>query len=273
MKPLEITRPIVRYHGGKFMLADWIISHFPEHKGYTETFGGGGSILLKKRRSYFEVYNDLDGEIVNLFRVVRDHGPELLTAIELTPFSRIELELAYMLSDDPIEQARRSIYRSFAGFGSAAATGQATGFRANSNRSGTTPARDWRNYPNCIPAIIERLRGVIIENKDAFTIAKQHDGPKILHYFDPPYMPETRAKKWAMKSYRHEMTIEQHETLLTNIQDLKGYSIVSGYDSPLYNDMLTGWFKTSRAALADGALKRTEVLWISPNTPLKNSLF
>jgi DNA adenine methylase len=263
----------VRYHGGKYILAPWIISTFPEHKGYTEVFGGGGSVLLKKRRSYFEVYNDLDGEIVNIFRMVRDRGDELIALLELTPFSREELNLSYEPSLDPLEWARRSIFRSMAGFGSAAATGQKTGFRANSNRSGTTPALDWRNFPGAIPAIIERLRGVIIENKDYYEILKQHDAPKVLHYLDPPYMPETRNKKWAEKSYRHELTPDQHGLFLTRAQSLEGYAIISGYDTELYNDTLKGWHKITRAALADGARKRTEVLWLSPNTPIANQLF
>ena len=270
----QVTRPIVRYHGGKFILADWIISFFPDdHKGYTEVYGGGGSVLLKKRRSYFEVYNDLDGEIVNIFRTVRDFGPELITKIELTPFSREELKLSYQPCDDQIERARRAIYRSMAGFGSAAATGQVTGFRANSNRSGTTPALDWRNFPGSIPAIIERLRGVIIENKDAWDILKQHDAPRVLHYLDPPYKQSTRNPKWAEKSYRHEMNDTQQETMLTNIKTLLGYVILSGYESELYNDLLPGWHKVTRKAMADGARARVEVLWLSPNTPLQNKLF
>ena len=271
---MEVTRPIVRYHGGKFLLADWIISFFPEtHRGYTECFGGGASVLLKKRRSYFEVYNDLDGEIVNIFTMLRDRGEELLNKIELTPFSRTELELCYTPTDDPLEWARRSIFRSFSGFGSAATTGKRTGFRANSNRSGTTPALDWRNFPNAIPALIERFRGVIIEDQDALKIILQHDAPKVLHYLDPPYKAETRSKKWALKSYRHELTDAMHETLLNNIQDLKGQVVISGYENELYSDLLKKWHKVKKKTHADGGLTRTECLWISPNTPLKNTLF
>src|ERR1019366_6851067 len=99
-------RPIVRYHGGKWMLAPWIISHFPPHQIYVEPFGGGGSVLLRKSRCFAEIYNDLDGEIVNVFRVARDHGPELLRRMELTPFSRVEFFDSYEPTEDPIEQAR-----------------------------------------------------------------------------------------------------------------------------------------------------------------------
>lgn len=134
-------RPIVRYHGGKWKLAPWITSHFPAHRVYVEPFGGGGSVLIRKPRSYAEVYNDLDHEIVNVFRVARDRGAELQRALELTPFSRDDFILSYEPADDPLEQARRTIARSFMGFGSAAACGEISGFRANSSRSGTTPVR------------------------------------------------------------------------------------------------------------------------------------
>jgi len=117
-----MARPLVRYHGGKWKLAPWILSHFPQHRCYVEPFGGGASVLLRKPRSYAEVYNDLSGEIVNLFRVACDRGDELVRACELTPFARDEFIETWKPSPDPLEQARRTIARSFMGFGSAAAT-------------------------------------------------------------------------------------------------------------------------------------------------------
>jgi DNA adenine methylase len=169
------TRPVLRYHGGKWMLADWIISHFPKHRIYVEPYGGAGSVLLQKSRCYAEVYNDLDAEIVNVFRVMRDSEQAnlLRSQLELTPFSRIEYRLSFQVCDDPIEQARRSIMRSMMGFGSNALCREVkSGFRANSNRRGTTPARDWVNYPSLVDSFVERLRGVVIENKRAAEIIK-----------------------------------------------------------------------------------------------------
>src|SRR3954470_1229963 len=129
----SVERPILRYHGGKWLLAPWILSHFPAHRVYVEPFGGAASVLLQKERSYAEVYNDLDGEVVNVFRVARDRGAELRRALELTPFSRDDFLLAYRLSPNALERARRTVARSFMGFGSAAACGEVSGFRANSN--------------------------------------------------------------------------------------------------------------------------------------------
>ena len=171
------TRPICRYHGGKWILADWIIGYFPKHRVYVEPFGGAGSVLLQKPRCYAEIYNDLDGEMVNLFRMVRDRGSELRRLLELTPFARDEYRLSFDVCEDPMELARRTMVRSFMGFGSNALCRDIkSGFRSNSNRSGTVPAHDWRNFPTAMDGLIERLRGVCIENADASEIMRRHDG-------------------------------------------------------------------------------------------------
>lgn len=262
------ARPIVRYHGGKWMLAPWIIGHFPSHRVYVEPFGGGASVLLRKPRSYAEIYNDLDGEIVNVFRVARDRGEELTRALELTPFARVEFKASYQTSGDALEQARRTILRSFAGFGSAAACGETSGFRSASNRSGTTPAHDWRNYPEALRTTIERLRGVVIEHRDALDCMRNHDGAETLHYCDPPYVHTTRSEKTrgtiTRKAYKHEMTDVEHETLGEQLHDLAGMVVVSGYRCDLYDRVFDDWHRIDRAALADGARSRVESLWLNP---------
>jgi DNA adenine methylase len=254
-----LKRPIMRWHGGKWRLAPWIISHFPEHRVYVEPFGGAGSVLLRKSRSYAEVYNDLDGEAVNLFRVVRDRGDELRELLELTPFARTEFIESYEPSSDPLEQARRTCARSFMGFGSNSHN-RKTGFRSNSNRNGTTPAHDWANYPAALDAIIERLRGVVIECRDAKEVIAAHDSHETLTYVDPPYVAGTRDKG---SDYKFEMSDSDHIDLAMFLSDAKGMVIVSGYESKIYDDIYRGWKKVTRAALADGARKRVEVLWIN----------
>lgn len=264
---MTMTRPLVRYHGGKWRLAPWIVGHFPAHRVYTEAFGGGGSVLLRKPRSYAEIYNDLDGEIVNLFCVARDHGEQLAQLCELTPFARAEFAVAYEPCSDPIEQARRTLVRSYMGFGSAAISGQATGFRANSNRSGTTPAHDWMNYPDCLRNVVQRLRGVVIENRDALDVMRAHDGPQTLHYVDPPYVHDTRAMRTRAPAYRHEMSDAQHKDLAAGLHALRGPVIVSGYRCELYDAAFDGWRRIDCAAHADGARDRVESLWLSPRVP------
>jgi DNA adenine methylase len=265
------TRPLLRWHGGKWRLAPWIISYFGPHRTYVEPFGGGWSVGLRKRPCYAEVWNDLDGELANLFRVLRDRGQaeELVRILRLTPFARDEFNAAYELAADPLERARRLIVRSYMGHGSDGSSGiYRTGFRANSNRSGTTPAHDWANYPDCLRVVIERVSRVVLENRDALDVMLTHDGPETLHYVDPPYVKATRTRANRRPDnggvYRHELTDDQHEALLTMLLVLEGMVVLSGYHSEIYDAALGGWLRVERASHADGARKRVEVLWLNP---------
>lgn len=288
------TRPILRYHGGKWRLAPWIIAHFPPHRVYVEAFGGGASVLLRKPRAYAEIYNDLWGDVVDLFRVLRcpKKAAELERRIRLTPFAREEYAsatpTAFAAAADDIERARILIFRSFAGFGSNAhCLSRNTGFRSNSNRTHTTPAHDWANYPNQIGAFVERLQGCVIENRDALDVMRQQDSPDTLHYVDPPYVHSTRSLRnpYDLKygGYAFELTDEQHAELAEGLNSLSGMVLVSGYPSPLYARIYTGWWRVDAVALADGARERTESLWLNPaatarldaarSAPVQQSLF
>lgn len=253
------TRPLLRWHGGKWLLSPWIISNMPSHRVYVEPFGGAASVLMRKPRSYAEIYNDLDDEVVNLFRVLRsDDAQRLVNMVRLTPFAATEFFAAYEPSDCAVERARRTIVKSFMGFGSNGVH-KATGFRSNSNRSGTTPARDWINYPDALAAVVDRLLGVIVLHRDAREVMAAHDGPETLHYVDPPYVFDTRTD--AGHDYAHELTDGDHADLLKFLMGLKGKVMLSGYPCALYEQTLTGWTRIEKAALADGARKRVEVLW------------
>jgi DNA adenine methylase len=264
-------RPILRWYGGKWKLAPWIISYFPRHRVYVEPFGGAGSVLLRKKRSYSEVWNDLDGEAVNLFRVLRDadQASRLIEQLRLTPFARDEFDGAYDESSCPVERARRLIVLSYMGYGANAHARVPTGFRANSNRSGTTPAHDWANYPDALVLAVERLRGVVIENRDAKEVMTAHDGPDTLHYVDPPYLWSTRGQgnlyDVAYRGYAVELSDDDHAELLTFLRALQGGVVLSGYPSALYDSVLTDWRRIETRALADGARERTEVLWLNPS--------
>lgn len=264
----KVKRPILRYHGGKWRLAPWIISYFPEHRFYIEPFGGVASVLLRKPRSFSEVYNDLDGDLVNLLTVLRDEHQriKLIEQLKLTPFSRDEFERAVEPSDDVVENARRTIVRSFMGYGSAATNkNHITGFRSRSHRTAATAGRDWLNYPAALHQLGERLRGVIIERRDALSLIEYHDNAEALFYIDPPYIHETRHQG-SERCYVHDMSVAEHEKLLEKILQLEGQVVISGYEHELYCDYLKGWKKETRAAAIDGKGKRIEVLWIKDNS-------
>jgi DNA adenine methylase len=274
----KVTRPILRYHGGKWRLAPWIITHFPAHRVYVEPYGGAGSVLMRKPRAYAEVYNDAWGTVVNVFRVLRDpvQAAELERQLRLTPFARDEFaETGDEYLDGitaPIELARRTILGSYAGFGSAATNARfATGFRANSNRSGSTPAHDWASYPDCIRAFAERLQGVVLENRPAVDVIRQHDSPDTLHYIDPPYPHNTRNFKRSNASYAHEITDDDHRALAEVLRSVKGMVCISGYHCDLYdNELYPDWHTAEKSTYGDGAVHRTEVLWM--NYPIRRLL-
>ena len=263
------TRPALRYHGGKWMLAPWIIGFFPAHRVYAEPFAGAASVLLRKPRSYAEVYNDLDGEVCNLFRVLRDEdlAPKLAEQLRLTPFAREEFLGAYVATDEPVERARRTVIRSFMGFGTTTLRHSRTGFRSKGLRAGQPPQVDWTNYPGHVDQLTNRLRGVVIENRPAEDLIRHQDSQETLFYADPPYVHDTRSSiktgSHAGTAYRHEMTDEDHTRLAEVLTAARGMVVLSGYHSPLYDELYAGWERRERECLSDGAQPRTEVLWLN----------
>lgn len=266
----EIRGPALRYHGGKFRLAPWIKQFFPPHVTYVEPFGGAAGVLLQKQRSYAEVYNDLDGDIVNFFRVLRDPAMrnQLLELVSITPYAREEFDEAWGETNDPVERARRTAIRAQMGFGSAGATKGATGFRIDTRRAYGTAQHLWAEYPQAIAAVGQRFQGVLLENRPAIEVMQQHDRNDTLHFVDPPYLLSTRVLQANGKGYyRHEMKDDDHQELLRVLLELEGMVVVSGYESDLYNDMLSGWetFQTkSRISAGRGTALRTGVVWINP---------
>lgn len=268
---MEVKSPALRYHGAKFRLAPWILKHFPPHRCYVEPFGGAAGVLLQKERCYAEVYNDLDGEIVNFFRVLRDpaRAEQLLSQLELTPYARAEFDLSYEPTADSIEAARRTAIRACMGFGSAGATKGQTGFRCDTTRAYSTAQHLWARYPAGLRAVIERLQGVLIENRPALDVIRQHDAPDTLHFVDPPYLHETRVLQGAGTKgyYRHEMTDADHTELLSALRVAKGMVVLCGYPSALYDDALPEWTTASKAARISagrGTGLRTEQIWMNP---------
>jgi DNA adenine methylase len=216
----EVTRPALRYHGGKFRLAPWILEFFPPHKVYCEPYGGAASVMLLKPRVGAECYNDLDSRVVNLFRVLRDPDKalELQRRVALTPFARDEFEWSYEPIVDELDDAHKLVVRSFMGHGSDSATrGCRTGFRTKITDGRVLPAVEWSSWSDAIPALTRRMRGVLIENREATWVIERMDGPGTLHFVDPPYVHSTRSaltgRSAKTHGYRHEMDDQAHRQL------------------------------------------------------------
>ena len=217
------------------------------------------------------MYNDLDGQVVNFFRVIRDPETrqQLIDALEHTPYARAEFEAAKLdVGDDPVEQARCLAIRALMGFGSAGATKKSTGFRIYTKKMFSLAMQTWSDYPNRLDIIGERFSGVLIENRPALEVILRHDTPETLHYVDPPYMFQTRFKGADKRTiYRHEMSDDEHVELLDTLNGLKGYVVLSGYESDIYNDKLQGGQKhttEARVSMSRGTGIKTECLWINP---------
>lgn len=269
---LAIKRPAVRYHGSKFRMAPWILSFFPPHSTYCEPFAGGAGVLLRKEPSSLEIYNDLDSDVVNYFRVLRD--PEtcsaLVAAISLTPFSREEYRACFEPSDLPVERARRFATRSFLGFGSHSHNidNITNGFRTARTAGKATKlhsyAHEWAGVPGALLSLSDRLRYVTIEQLDASVCIPKYDGPETLFYLDPPYVRSARQDQ--SKGYAHELCDHQHRELAWLLNNIQGRAILSGYDTPLYRDLYPGWHREQTTVMANGqwgAVPRTEVLWMN----------
>jgi DNA adenine methylase len=254
-------RPALRYYGGKWKLAPWIISHFPEHKSYVEPCGGAASVLLRKPRSKLETYNDLDGNVVNFFQVLRDQPDELIRKIKLTPWARAEYELSAQPCEDSIEQARRFFSLLWMSIGGAI--------------SNCTPGT-WQNriyarpdslilYHSELEKIADRFKQVQIDSRPATNVIKRYDNADALIYFDPPYVQSERSHK---NEYITEWTEANHIEAAELLRSAKGYVIVSGYACPLYTELYEnhGWERKDKEAQTNSGGKRIESLWLSPRT-------
>lgn len=230
----------------------------PKHNSYLEPYFGSGAVLFNKPPSKIETINDLDGNVVNLFRVLRDNPEELARMIDMTPWSRQEYYESYEPTDDLIEQARRFLIRSWQAQYSQ--LNSDSGWR-NAKRKGGSDIHSWRrNLPDRILATASRLKEAQIENIPALEIISQYKDLQTLIYADPPYVLDSRSGKM----YAHEMTNADHIELLEVLDAHPGPVILSGYACSLYDERLSHWTRRESRAQAEKGNIRTEVLWINP---------
>jgi len=244
-------RPVLRYHGSKYRIAPWVVAHLPPHMLYIEPYCGSCAVLMAKPRSAGEIINDLDDDVVNVFRVLQDRScaAELERLLRLTPYAHTEYRLAHEPAADPVERARRTIVRSFMGHGSGAVTrGSRHGFRRGNLTSRTrVPAAEWVTY---------------FDSSDALEVIARYDGyGGVLHYVDPPYPRCVRAER--PRTYMHEMTDADHRRLAEVLRGCRGMVVLSSYPSPLYDELYPDWRRVVRPARDAAANERTEALWLN----------
>lgn len=278
--------PPLRWYGGKYYLASKIaavIARVP-HQTYVEPYGGAASVLLNKEPSPVDVWNDIDGRLVNFFRVLRDPASrgKLIEALSLTLFARGEFAECCQnpTDDDPVESARRFFVLCQQSMSSTGAKERITsGMWAKSvgvSRRGMSQnvSRWWGNIEG-LPAIADRFARVQIESMDAMKLLSQYDRPDALFYLDPTYVASSRSAGH-QRVYKHEMTDEQHVEMLGRAGSLKAAAILSGYDNDVYRGRMRGWGRIELPSKARSSVAgstrgrsapppdRTEILWLNP---------
>ncbi|MBE3037568.1 MAG: DNA adenine methylase [Chloroflexi bacterium] len=259
-----MTQPqFLKYHGGKFYMADAIISRFPKHELYIEPFLGGGAVLQRMRGP--RVGADVDTDLINLWQMLQD-SDEFSHAIG----GQVYCEQAwnFWTSDpnrgsSPIELAMARLIRqrfSRGGMGKTFAWSE----RLRGGQPGDVNA--WQNFQKALPQIRRSIEGVKFYAQSFSLTMRDHDSSDTLFYCDPPYLPSTRTAK---KVYEHEMSISDHEWFLKVATDLKGKVVISGYPNSLYDTALSGWTRhtismPNHSGQGTSKQRRTEVLWVKP---------
>lgn len=250
-------KSLLNYPGAKWGMAKYIVSLMPKHRSYLEPFFGSGAVLFNKPKSAIETVNDIDGDIVNFFRILREQPDKLAETISMTPYSRDVFNDAHKnRGSNDFERAYKFAIRSRMGHGFK--TYEKTGFKIDvSGRQSAYAVGNWNRMPSSIIEAAVRLKEVQIENQNALDLIKKFNHDNVLIYADPPYLLETRGGK----QYRHEMNEQDHLDLLEVLKQHKGYVIISGYPSEMYDMELKGWRRISKKSYNQKSDSRTEVLW------------
>ena len=265
------------WYGGKYSHLDWLLPLLPPAHHYCEPFGGSAAVLLNRPPAPVETYNDIDGEVVNFFRVLRDRAEDLLKAIALTPFSREEFELAVSLPEEDIsdlERARRFFVRARqtrTGLAQTATLGRWANCKNTSRRGMSGVVSRWLGSVEMLPEIAERLLRVQIENRPAIEVIKLYDSPQTLFYCDPPYVPGTRGDR---RAYGFEMNEEAHRELAYVLHQCRGKAAVSGYRCRLMDELYGDWRRIDAPVKTCHSVKepRQEALWMNYHPALKPSV-
>src|SRR5438445_4937916 len=256
------------WYGGKFSHLDWLLPLPRSCHHYSEPFGGSAAVLLNRAPSPVETYNDIDGEVSNFFRVLREKGGELIRAIGLTPFSREEFFIACATNGHKIpdlERARRFFIRARqvrTGLAQTASIGRWANCK-NTTRAGMSGVVSrWLGSVESLPDIAERLLRVQIENRPATEVIQLYDDKGTLVYCDPPYLHDTRGDSSA---YGFELEEGEHVQLAKVLDRCKGKVAVSGYRNDLMDNLYKDWRRFDAPLKQCHSIKKTrqECLWMN----------
>lgn len=263
-----MTKPPLNYFGGKTRIADRIADLLPPHRHYLEPFAGSMAVLFAKSPSKHETVNDIDGQLMAFWRVLRDRPSDLIRACALTPHCREELEAAFTDSPDEVEDARRIWVRFTQG---RSGVKSRTGWRQYVDPSGTNTSmpRYLTAYVDRLATCAERLQGVSLESRPATDLIERFGKiSDVLIYADPPYIGSTRRGG----RYTYEMTGEvDHQELIDSLLACKASVVLSGYASSLYDEALGTWDRVeipTVTGMGGGSSHRLEVLW--SNRPISH---
>jgi len=260
------------WYGGKFNHLNWLLPLLPQTTHYCEPFAGSAAVLLNREPSPIETYNDIDGEVVNFFRVLRDQQAELIQAIGLTPFSREELRLAVEEATDSLselERARRFFVRARqvrTGLAQTASAGRWAHCKLTSRAGMAGAVSRWLGSVEGLSEIVQRLLRVQIENEPAIAVIQRYDNEETLFYCDPPYPHDARGDRHA---YGYEMTDNDHRELAEVFTNLKGKVALSGYHCVLLDSLYKDWNCIESPSKQCLSVKqpRTEILWTNYDIP------
>lgn len=257
------------WYGGKFSHLDWLLQLLPKTRHFCEPFGGSAAVLINREPSPVETYNDLDGEVVNFFRVLRDRKDELIEKIGLTPFSREEYMRAIRMKGNPnlsdIERARLFYVRARqtrTGLAQSATPGRWAHCRLTSRAGMAGAVSRWLGAVESLSLIAQRLLRVQFENSPATEVIKRYDSPVTLFYCDPPYPHESRGDS---NAYAFEMTDEEHRELAKILHSVEGKVALSSYDCNLMRKLYGDWKRIDASEKFCHSVKqlRKESLWIN----------
>lgn len=260
-----MLRSPIRYIGGKGNMVNKLLKFIPNHKIYVEVFGGGASLLFAKKPSKVEVYNDIDGDLVNFFRVLRDKEKfeEFYRKVCLTPYSREEFYFCrdtYKECKDEVERAYRWFVMAKQSFCGDIGKNPSWGYViTTSSRNIAKIVLNWLSTIEMLPEIHQRLMIVQIENDDFRKIIPRYDTEETFFYLDPPYVPETRKGG----GYKYEMSLEDHKELVDILLKIKGKALLSGYKHDVYRPLEeNGWIRIeiNTACYAVGRTRFTKIL-------------